>query len=491
MGLLQSIFGSKPAPVPRRMAIRGSYDAAKTHDQNRRHWANADYLSADSAGRSEIRKILRSRSRYEFENNPYARGIAHTMANYVIGQGPRLQVLTTDTEANGEIERIFYRWAQATKLAQKLRTARISQVISGDVFLQIFNNPKISAQGLPAIDINLIEADQVETPWAYMDDETIIDGVKIDKYGNPVAYMILNSHPGDNKVFNAHEAEPLPASKVIHMFRADRPGQHRGIPELAAAIETFAQLRRYMQAVLSAAERAAEVSMYFKTDAPPGEGAQVADDGTELGSLPAIEPRRNEAVFLPEGWEPFQLKAEQPTAEFAATVHQYLAEIGRVLQIPAMIVTGDASNHNFASGRLDYQAFLKMIDVDRADYSGQCLDPIFDMWLADARMVDGLLPEAAMSERVQRQWYWPGIEHIDELKAANAARVRVESGQSSIATENARSGYDWEEQQRQQADCLGMTIEEYRSRLADKLLGAPAKIETDTEDDDEEPNKKA
>jgi len=118
MGLLSSIFG-KPAQAPRKMAVRGSYDAAKTHDQNRRHWANADYLSADSAGRAEIRKILRSRSRYEFENNPYARGVAHTMANYVIGQGPRLQVLTPDVEANHEIERRFYRWAQAVKLAQK------------------------------------------------------------------------------------------------------------------------------------------------------------------------------------------------------------------------------------------------------------------------------------------------------------------------------------------------------------------------------------
>jgi len=483
MGLLQSIFGSKPTQ-PRAKIIRASYDAAKTHDQNRRHWAAADYLSADSAGRSEIRKILRSRSRYEFENNPYARGIAHTMANYVIGQGPRLQVLTPDAEANRQIERLFYRWAQAVKLAQKLRTARISQVISGDVFLQMINNPKIESEGLPAIDINLIEADQVETPWNLMSDENVIDGVKIDVYGNPVAYYVLNSHPGDSRSFVDFSATELPASNVIHLFSADRPGQHRGIPELAAALETFAQLRRYMQAVLSAAERAAEVSMYFKTDSPPGEGAQVADDGTELGNLPAIEPRRNEAVFLPEGWEPFQLKAEQPTAEFSATVHQYLAEIGRVLQIPAMIVTGDASNHNFASGRLDYQAFLKMIDVDRTDYAGQCLDRIFDMWISDARM-SGMLPEAAMDGRVERQWYWPGIEHVDELKAANAARVRIESGQSSIATEQARSGYDWEEQQIQQAACLGLTVEEYRSRLADKLLGSVAKTQIPSEDNND------
>jgi len=485
MGLLQNIFGSKATPQPRTKIIRASYDAAKTHDQNRRHWANADYLSADSAGRAEIRKILRSRSRYEFENNPYARGIAHTMANYVIGQGPRLQVLTESVDANREIEKLFNRWAQATKLAQKLRTSRISKVISGDVLLQIINNPAIELQGLPGLDINLIEADQLETPWSMMNDLSVIDGIRLDSYGNPVEYLIV-SHPGDSKYMSIQDVTRLPAENVIHIFTPDRPGQHRGIPELAAALETFAQLRRYMQAVLSAAERAAEVSMYFKTDSPPGEGAQVADDGTELGSLPAIEPRRNEAVFLPEGWEPFQLKAEQPTAEFSATVHQYLSEIGRVMQIPAMIVTGDASNHNFASGRLDYQAFLKMIDVERTDYSAH-LDRIFDMWVTYGS-VAGIAPLGNLSERIPHQWYWPGIEHVDELKAANAARVRIESGQSSIATEQARSGYDWEEQQIQQAACLGMTVEEYRKRLADKLLGTVAQTQNVTEDNDETQN---
>jgi len=480
MGILSSIFGRRQT---RPRVLRASYDAAKTHDQNRRHWANADQLSADAAGSASVRTILRSRSRYEFENNPYARGIAHTMANYVIGQGPRLQVLTDDVEANRDVERLFVRWAQEVRLAQKLRTARISQVISGDVFLQIIMNPRLSAMGLPAIDINMIEADQVATPWSMLHDRHVIDGVHIDDFGNVVRYFVLESHPGDNRYAALNSADSMPADQVIHLFRADRPGQHRGIPELAAALETFAQLRRYMQAVLSAAERAAEATLYFKTDAPPGEGAQVADDGTELSNLPAIEVRRNESVFLPEGWEPFQLKAEQPTAEFGATVHQYLAEIGRVLQIPAMIVTGDASNHNFASGRLDYQAFLRAIDVDRTDYVQVCLDRIFDVWLSDAARVTGMLPQSMRTiGRIPRQWYWPGIEHVDELKAANASRERIESGQSSIATEQSRAGYDWEDQQRQQAECLGLTLDEYRRRLADKLLGPDTKAENMKED---------
>lgn len=477
MGLLSSIASIGKRRKARTFILRASYDAAKTHDQNRRHWANADHLSADAAGSATVRKTLRSRSRYEFENNPYARGIAHSMANYVVGQGPRLQMLTGDTEANRETERLFGLWAKAVRLPQLLRTARISQVISGEVFIQLVTNERLV--DLPSIDLRLIEADQIATPFRLLGDKNIIDGVQLDDAGNIVGYTLLDAHPGDEHYsFGFRRIDP---DQIIHLMRAERPGQHRGIPELASALETFAQLRRYMQAVLTAAERAAEQSMFFKTDAPPGEGpAKVAEDGTELSDLAAMEIRRNESVFLPEGWEPFQLRAEQPTAEFGATVHQYLAEIGRVLQIPAMIVTGDASNHNFASGRLDYQAFLRMIDVDRSDMETVCLDRIFAAWLAEASLMEGMLPQAARITDVAWEWHWPGIEHIDEVKAARAGQIRLESGLSSLVTEHARAGDDWEEQQRLQARALGLSIEEYRRRLADKILGNNAAADSRT-----------
>ena len=52
--------------------LRGKYDAAQTSDDNRRHWAMADNLSADSAASPDVRRTLRNRSRYELANNSYA-----------------------------------------------------------------------------------------------------------------------------------------------------------------------------------------------------------------------------------------------------------------------------------------------------------------------------------------------------------------------------------------------------------------------------------
>ncbi len=113
--------------------IRATFDSAHTTMENRKHWANADFLSANAAARPDVRRILRNRSRYEVANNSYARGIVLTLANDVIGTGPRLQMLLGDGEndggknVNGIIEREFSAWAKATDLAGKLRTMRMSR----------------------------------------------------------------------------------------------------------------------------------------------------------------------------------------------------------------------------------------------------------------------------------------------------------------------------------------------------------------------------
>ena len=73
-----------PPTAPRVVMVRARFDSAQTTADNRRHWANADHLSADAAANAEVRRILRSRARYEVANNSYARGIVLTLANDLV-----------------------------------------------------------------------------------------------------------------------------------------------------------------------------------------------------------------------------------------------------------------------------------------------------------------------------------------------------------------------------------------------------------------------
>ncbi len=79
--------------IRRRFAsLKAKYDAAQTTAENKRQWALADGLSARSANSLMVRKILRERSRYESCNNSYAAGMLLTLANDMVGTGPRLQL---------------------------------------------------------------------------------------------------------------------------------------------------------------------------------------------------------------------------------------------------------------------------------------------------------------------------------------------------------------------------------------------------------------
>ena len=52
-------------------------------------------------------------------------------------------------------------------------------------------------------------------------------------------------------------------------------------------------------------------------------------------------------------------------------------------------------------------------------------------------------------EHFEHQWFWDGFEHVDPAKEANAQAVRLKSHTTSLASEHARQGRDWETELRQ------------------------------------------
>lgn len=461
LGWFRSIFA---APVTRSTAspaafarvplgVRARYDAAATTDENRRHWANADHLSADAANNPQVRRTLRSRSRYEVANNAYARGIVLTLANDCVGTGPRLQMLSDDPAANRLIEQQFAHWAEAIGLAEKLRTLRMARAESGEVFALLVANPKVDAP--VQLDLRLIEADQVTTPLAMA--RTLgtsgVDGILLDAWGNPVEYHVLPVHPGSGTGAIASDAQRIQASAMLHYYRADRPGQHRGVPEITPALPLFAQLRRYTLAVIAAAETAADFAAVLYTDAPANGEADPVEP------MDLVDLERRMATVLPGGWKLGQVTAEQPATTYGEFKREILNEIARCLNMPFNVAAGNSSGYNYASGRLDHQVYYKSIRVDQAQLGRVVLDPILRAWLDEAVLVEGLLPQwmrtaefrASGFRSLTHQWFWDGQEHVDPAKEANAQATRLQNHTTTLAYEFARQGRDWESELRQRA----------------------------------------
>lgn len=485
LGLLRpkAIAASKP-PAKRagvfRRVIRAGFDSAMTNDGNRRHWAHADGLSADAAASPEVRRVLRNRARYETANNAYAKGVVLTLANDVVGNGPRLQLLTENDEANERIEHSFMAWAKSVGLPEKLRTMRTSRATDGEVFAVLVNNPR--QVGPVKLDLRLIEADQVTTPDLSILDDGAVDGIVFDPFGNPVEYHVLKGHPGEARTgFLGLEYDHVPAASVIHYYRTDRPGQSRGIPDITPALPLFAQLRRYTLAVIAAAETAADFAGILYTDTPANGEADAVEP------MDSIELEARSLLTMPGGWKMAQVQAEQPSTTYAEFKREILSEIARCLNMPVSVASGDSSRHNYASGRLDHQMYFKSIRVEQDHLACVALDRILTAWLREAVLVSDLLPlrertQIARGESLPHQWFWDGTEHVDPAKEANAQATRLASNTTTLATEYARQGRDWETELRQRAKEVAL-MQELGLAAEQAHPLAPAGTRREEEDD--------
>jgi capsid protein len=475
--------------------IRARYDAAQTTNDNRRHWSAADALSADAAMSPAVRRVLRNRCRYEEANNSFAKGIVCTIANDTIGTGPTLQVTLGEGYQDLEkaIEVRFAEWAKAIRLAQKMRTMRMSRCTAGEVFALFGDNPRID--NLVTLDVALIEAEQVADPAiATALDPNNSDGILHDEAGNPVVYRILKEHPGSILMSSANDYQDVDADFVFHYYRQDRPGQRRGIPELTPSIQSFAELRRYCNAVLAAAETAADFAALIYTDSP----ADEAESAKTPESMDLVELVKRMGMVLPQGYKAEQLRAEQPTTTYPQFIDKKLAEIARCLNVPFTIAALDSSSSNLSARYLDAQIYNKNILIDRADLEA-FLDRLLKLWLIWAVRIPGYLPRplpqlpadsGLMVPRisVMHEWVWPSLgEHADPDKVASAQSQRLSSGTTSLPREMANMGLDWETEQATAARAMGITVEQYRKLLCVKLFGqlpeaAPAAPAPDPED---------
>ena len=441
--------------------VRASYDAASRSSEAMRHWRGADSLAADAALSPDVRKIIIDRARYEVANNGYAYGILSTLADDCIGTGPRLQLSLFDMdeaapEWEKKLERRERRWAhwcRAVGLCQKLKIARRTKAQDGEVFIKKEVNPKI--RGMVKLDITLYESEQVGSlllatkPIEYYDNGVPkeVDGVMFDKDGNPEKYCFWRVHPGASGFCSvACESYEVDAADVIHYANIIRPGQHRGLSEIASTLPIFNDLRRFTNAVLAAAETAAEISFLLQTDLPTtdddGEATfQHMDPGT------IIDFCRNAGISLPEGWKASQLKAEQPTSTHAEFVRTKIREASRALSMPMNVALGDSSGYNYASGRLDFQTYFRMINGERSLIAETVLDNILEAYEEFDKLFfpeDYISDDGTTAPEIDHEWTWDGFAHVDPLKEANAQAVRLNvSRTTTLAEECSAEGKDF------------------------------------------------
>lgn len=457
----------------RRMFSGGFWDAEQLDPSFSRHFAPADAGAADSHASPSSRKTIRQRVRFEFANNAYFQGIVRTHVNNVIGTGPRLQIqhiaAGISETASNEIERVFATWCRASGFIERLRLAFQAWLVDGEAFI-VFTTDKRHRHPI-SLTWKVIECDQcMAPPEKAIGDPNHVDGIDIDEADRPIRYWFLKQHPGAAFGKDTYKFEPVPAEMVIHLFRKDRPGQHRGVSRCAAMLMPAAALRQYIMASIKAAHRHASVTGVISTNSPQVSAAECApfdpvylDDDTFM--------------TLPAGWEMHALKAEQPTSTFKEVKKEFVSEMGRPFGMPNNKASADSSGYNYASGRLDHQDYGLEVRVDRDMIECIAMGPTLREFAREAVLAGGDMLSAEARE-VLNVWLnepegfppskfgWDMPEHADPLKEAQAADMRLRNRTSTLADEYGRRNQDWltqlEQISREQAKMaeLGLTMEQ-------------------------------
>lgn len=473
MATPRSVAGSQPIVnkiVRVASGDRAYFDAADHNRYTANHFAAAGAADINTIIRSDI-NTLRRWCRYEALNNSYGRGIVETLGNDLVGLGPRAQVTipgVKDPTQSQRIEDAWAAWAEGCDADGRLNFGEMMNLgvkqcpASGESFAVMVNDPAAAKnRRRVSLRLRLIESDRVVTPFDQFGKPNIRDGMKFDDDGRPTHYIVLKRHPGDTTWItqtNPAAYDEVPVDKMIHIYRMDRPGQNRGIPWFATSLLPLAHLRRYTMATVTAAERAASISGIVYTTSPD-------IDTDAKAAFDEVEIPHDSLLTMPAGYEMKAFEPSQPTSTYAGFKGEMLDEIGRGLCMPHNIVAGNSSGYNYASGRLDWQVYFRMIRTLQAWLSRLCAK-VFVAWYAEYLITTNIHSINGNTAWPEVKWYWPGHEHVDPVKEANAQRIRLNSLTTTLEDEYAIKGEDWLRKiyqiakERGLLDQLGLTLED-------------------------------
>jgi lambda family phage portal protein len=441
--------------------IRARYEVAMDSIENQNYWADVDWQSAASANRKGIRRKAVPRSRYVVqENSSLAKGMALKKTKDVVGSGPMLQMNIEKLRTrlgkerakvvNRIIENGFNSWAKAIDLPEKVRTLYMAYIVDGEGFFERSNwdNSPHPVQ----LDLMLHETEIISTPHPRLGPFKV-DGIDLDPQGHPLRYWVmLNYEHSDNTyLISETEARTVDADDMIHLFRVDRPNQHRGMPHLTPALQLFAQREKFLKATVVAAETAANHAGVLQTDSAAFDDGGASFDA-DVGEGDIFDVDRGMLTAVPYGWKLAQLRAEHPATTFEMFEKALTAEVARCILMPFNRAAGNSSGFTFASGKLDRDDYLETVEVEQHSFGIKVMDKIFDWWLTEAAMV-GMVPIEAREFKafsLPHTWNWQAKRETDPAKQAQADKTHFEMGVMTDEDWWLRHGKDPDEQREAQ-----------------------------------------
>ncbi|MHC4868012.1 MAG: phage portal protein [Planctomycetota bacterium] len=382
---------------------------------------------------------LRKRSNELFHKNTYARGIVRRLVTNVITTGLQLECVPEEKiiglqedallDWGEEVENRFYLYNNTPTIIDNKRArdggalqrqAYMEALVGGDVLIVLRQDPKYK---LPVVEI--VQGDRVETPMEKFNDDTIIDGVKVDKSGRHVGFYVTDETAEKGWRYIAAYGSKTGRLQAKLIYGVDkREDGVRGEPLLAIAIQPISEIDKYRDS----AQRKATLNSILvgAIERDPNSKYRTKSIGGAAVKKGTVEVQD---VFNNNGVD----------ANFGAFEAAVLTGLAWALEIPPEILFL-SFNKNYSASQAAINEFRILLDKERSRFGVEYCDILFQDWFLSMVLIGkiqapGYLENLgdAFNWDIARAWTmaeWTGAikPSTDMLKATNAATAQVEQG---------------------------------------------------------------
>jgi lambda family phage portal protein len=416
------------------------YEAASPGRRNA-NWTRSHSDANTAAGMAL--PTLRALSRDLRRNNPWARRGVQVVANNTVGWGI---VPKPSGGPNPKLAEAWKEWAETTQCDADGRLTfygierQVMETIaeSGEVLIRARWRYATDGLALP-LQLHVLEPDYIDTTrdnFTGPSGGSVIQGVEFDRLGERTGYYLFPSHPGSN--FATGTSKWYPASDFLHVFRAERPGQVRGVPWLAAVIARLRDFDDYEDATISRHSIAALYAA-FVTD-PNGEPGAIGEQSTDAATGHPVETLEPGMIKYLAPGQAVEFGSPPVPADGGFT-DRSLRAVAAGLGVTFEDLTGNYGNVNYSSGRLGWMAHWANVE----DWRWNMLVPQFCApawgWAMKAAALAGLI---GAGEAPRADWTPPARPMLDPDKEGLAAMRRVRAGVATLPEVVREQGKDFD-----------------------------------------------
>lgn len=411
-----------------------TYDAAKTNRFTKNKKITDGNINQELIGSGDLVK-MRKVARYLTMNSPIARSTVRAHTATVIGKYIIVQAKATNEKGeplddfNKAVNRYFKIWSKRCDIRGKksfvqfLRQATDSYLSAGEYFIQkLYRDDSVCGLRLGSLDCDNIDST--------INTNNIIGGIEYDADWKPIRYHLTTEDISTKKALSK---KTIDAINIIHSFLEERPGQSRGEPALAPAINFLWAIHRAFEAELASLEIQACLSVVYKSGTGLAGGrSAITGAGTSTVTDAGITQKLGSGtiIAIPNADDIKIVDPARPGNSFAPFIDKAVEIIASSINLSYSKVNKDYSKGNFSSQRMGEQDVRRQCGIVQEQVDNDIVTPVYNEFVKEL-IIKGLVKapdfEAKQDLYLQKEVTFQPFEYIQPLQDAQADAIKLSS----------------------------------------------------------------